>query len=261
MTTELELLQTSISHFKKKIKELQTDHQWCQKMNEIIDNNYISKSEMNEIIDNNYIQIPRIDLNKSIKMHLKMKNVQNSNRKEFSYIDYVYFKKITSETSETLHSHEMIIFAINDSTRLIFVAGYIANASTNINLSKSNLKCKINGGTETYLHCMESLSEYDCYYAIINCNYFIDTDFNSMTTYIYESSLSNLRIRNPIIEIGLSENITFNEQYFNKIFYGSNTNTLQELVTNTSNEYEFATFQFYISSLSSYDLKMFILPE
>ena len=50
MSSELELLQIAISHLKEDVEELQTDHEWCVKMN--------------EAVENSYIPIPKIDLSK-----------------------------------------------------------------------------------------------------------------------------------------------------------------------------------------------------
>ena len=63
MTSETELLQIAISHLKEDVEELQTDHQWCE--------------TMNEIIENNYIPIPKIDLNKPVNMQINALDLFN----------------------------------------------------------------------------------------------------------------------------------------------------------------------------------------
>lgn len=229
------------------MEELQTDHEWCEKMN--------------EAVEKSFIPIPKIDLSKPINnMHLKMlttSHMVGGKKVKFEYNQPITFIKKTETTSVTLNQHNIIIFAIKYAQRLIFGANYIAKCPSNM---PSNLTCKISG-TDTGLHCLVDLKNCEFYYALLNCSDFkYNTDNTFMTNSMHDYNLNDLRSHAQIIEIGLSKNITYSEQTFNLIFSGANAQSLTQLsdfVTSVSED----NIIFYRSSWAAYDLKMFILPE
>lgn len=239
MASELELLQIAISHLKEDVEELQTDHEWCIKMN--------------EAVENSYIPIPKIDLNTPINMHLKMKNVIISNTTEYSCQKQITFTKKPNSASVSLEKVDTIIFAIKYQSRLIFGAVYIAKGK----IENSNLECKINGQI-SYLHFLST--NRDFYYSILRNTDFKDNNNKSMDPVsINDFKMGTLRSNLRLIEIGLSKYITFSEQFFNNIYFGPDIYNLQKLQGTT--DCSSSAIVIYLTSWAAYDLKMFIITK
>ena len=101
MTSELELLRIAISHLKEDIEELQTDHEWCEKMNEAVEKSFIS--------------IPKIDLSKPTSLECKMiYHYLNDNANIHSHSNWSQFMYAVDNKITLKPEHCCVVYSIDD---------------------------------------------------------------------------------------------------------------------------------------------------
>ena len=233
MSSELELLRTAISHLKEDVKELQTDHEWCVKMN--------------EAVEKSYIPIPRINLSQPCKFYLQFYSGSATANQQYTINKTKTYTLSRTQTNTVLNiSYKScvilsIVIAGNKTTILPCVIDKLDYNNTPYNINYYNQN---QNGITIPIHTYISFVDVPTYYTIIPFSDFKNST-NQELEFVGVKKLDNnnklsydnlFKNYTYIYTLGLSEN-SFAETSFNTLYQynGSILSNISNTIVPTDN--------------------------